>query len=100
MSALPDAARDLAEYSRARIQWLSGVRLEQHGVPVKIQELPLAAGPPSHINYLRNVDGHSLERGTVSNRRDYELSVVLEANEPAIEKMINAGRQKQAILTV
>ncbi len=52
MSALPDAARDLAEYSRERIQWLSGVRLEQHGVPVKIQELPLAAGEPSRVNHL------------------------------------------------
>jgi len=28
------------------------------------------------------------------------MSFVLEANEPGIEKMITAGRQKQAILTV
>ena len=36
----------------------------------------------------------------MSDRRDYELSVVLEANEAAIEEMINARRQQQTILAV
>jgi hypothetical protein len=52
---------------------------------VKIQELLLAAGEPSHINNLCGVDAHAEERRTVSDRRNYEFSVVLEANEPAVE---------------
>jgi hypothetical protein len=79
---------------------LSANSLKQDGVPVKVQKLLLAAGEPSHINNLCGVDAHSLERGTMSDRRDYELSVVLEADEPAIEEMINARSQKQAILAV
>jgi hypothetical protein len=67
---------------------------------VKVQELPLAASEPSHINDPCGVDAHSLERGTMSDWRDYELSVVLKANEPAIEEMINARRQEQSIFAV
>jgi hypothetical protein len=74
--------------------------LKQHAVPMKVQELLLAAGEPSHIDNFCGVDTHSLEGGTVSGRRDYECAVVLEANETAIEEMINAWRQKQAILAV
>jgi hypothetical protein len=60
----------------------------------------LATREPSHINNLCGVDAHQLERGTVRNWRNNKLSIVLEANEPTIEKMINARRQKQTILTV
>ena len=74
--------------------------LEQHSIPMKIQELHLAAGEPSHVDNLCGVDAHSSEGWVVSDRGDYKFAVVLEANEPAIEKMINAGRQKQAILAV
>jgi hypothetical protein len=45
--------------------------LEQDGAPVKIQELFLAAGEPSHIDNLHGVDAYSLERGTMSDRGDY-----------------------------
>jgi hypothetical protein len=81
-----------------RASMLSANSLKQNGVPVKVQELLLSAGEPSHINNLCGVYAHSLERETMSDRRDYEL--VLESNEPAIEEMINAWRQKQAVLTV
>jgi hypothetical protein len=67
---------------------------------VKVEELLLAAGEPSDINNPRGVDAHSLERGTMSDRREYELSAVFEANEPAIEEMINARREEQAIFAV
>jgi hypothetical protein len=67
---------------------------------VEVQELLLAAGEPSHVNNPYGVDPHSLERRTMSNRRNYELSVVLEADKAAIKEVINAWRQKQAILTV
>jgi hypothetical protein len=67
---------------------------------MKVQEMLLTAGEPSHIDNPCSVDAHSLERRTMSNRRDDELSVVLEADEPAIEEMINARRQKEAVLAV
>lgn len=57
---------------------------------MEIQELLLTAGEPSHIDDVRGVDAHSLERGMVSNGGNYEPAVVLEADEAAIEEMINA----------
>jgi len=57
---------------------------------MKVQELFLAAGEPSDIDHLGRVDAHSLEGGPVSDWRDYELAVVLEADEATIEEMIDA----------
>ena len=74
--------------------------LKEDCVPVKVQELLLAAGEPAHIHNPNRINAHSLERGTMSNRRDYKLSAILEADEPTIEEMINARRQKEAILAV
>ena len=79
---------------------LSAGRLEQHGTPMEIKELFLAAGEPSHIDNFHGVDAHPLERRTVSDRRDYELSVVLEADEPAIKEMIDARCKKQSVFAV
>ena len=62
--------------------------LEQHSIPMKIQELLLAAGEPSHIDSLCGVDAHSLEGWVVSDR----IAVVLEANEPAIEGQCSASK--------
>src|SRR5271154_175805 len=73
---------------------------EQDGAPVKIQELFLAAAESSHIDNVRGVYAHSLERGTMSDGENYDLPVVLEAKEPAIEEMIDARCQKQAVLAV
>lgn len=67
---------------------------------MKIQELSLAAGEPSHINNPLSYYAHSLERRTMSNRRDYEVSIVLEAEEPSIEEVINARCQEQPIFAV
>jgi hypothetical protein len=64
---------------------------------MKVQEMPLAAGEPSHLDNLHRINAHSLKRGSVSDRRDYECSecsVVLKANEPSIEEMINAWSQR------
>ncbi len=93
-----DQLRCLRSLVRAALQpntsfnELSAVRLKQHCVPMKIEELPLPAGEPSDINGLCGVDAHSLERGTVSNRRDYELAIVLEADESTIEEMVDTRR--------
>ena len=67
---------------------------------MKIEELLLAAGEPSHIDDPCRVDAHAFERGTMSNRGDYELAVVLKADEAAIKEMINAWGQEQSILAV
>src|SRR5512134_3227168 len=75
-------------------------RLKQDSVPMKIEELLLAAGEPSHIDNPCRVNAHALERGTMSNRGDYELAIVLKADEAPIEEMINAGGQEQPILAV
>ena len=67
---------------------------------MKIQELSLAAAEPSHIDNLRGVDAHSLERGAMSDRGNNELPVVLEANESTIEEMIDARCQEQTVFAV
>lgn len=55
---------------------------------------------PSHVDRLRGVDAHPLQGRTMSHRRNYQAAIVLEANESAIEEMIDAGRQKQTILPI
>src|SRR5512134_2478606 len=75
-------------------------RLKQDSVPMKIEELLLAAGEPSHIDDPCRVDAHAFKRGTMSNRGDYELAIVLKADEATIEEMINAWSQEQSILAV
>src|SRR5215813_1125563 len=74
--------------------------LQQHTVPMKIHELLLAAGEPSHVDDLCDVDSHALQRQPVGNWRDYESSGVLKADESAVEEMINARRKEQPVLTV
>jgi hypothetical protein len=66
---------------------------------VEIEEPLLAAGKASDNDAFR-VDIHSLERGTMGNRGNYERPAVLETNEAAIEKMINARCQEKPILAV
>lgn len=73
---------------------LTAVRLKQHAVPVKIQELPLPAGKAANVDSACHINAHPLQRRTVSDRRDDELAIVLETNEPAIEEMIDRGRQQ------
>src|SRR5688572_6781716 len=77
----------------SRIAASSTDRLKQDGVSVKVEELFLAAGEPTSVNSPRSVDAHLLERRMMSDGRDDEPSVVFEANEPAIEEVINTGRQ-------
>ena len=59
---------------------------------MKIQELPLTAREPPHVDGSCNLNTHPLERWTVSHRRDNELAIIFKANEAAVEEMINAGR--------
>jgi hypothetical protein len=72
---------------------VTAVRPEKDSVPVKIEELFLAAGETSDIGNVCSVDAHSLERWAVGYWRNYEVSIVLKADETAIEKMIDAGRE-------
>ena len=45
--------------------FLATDRLQQHGVPVEIEELLLAAGEYAHVDGLSRVDTHPLKRGSV-----------------------------------
>ena len=49
---------------------LSADRLQQHRVPVEIQELLLATGEHAHVYDLISVDTHSLKRGTMRDWRN------------------------------
>jgi hypothetical protein len=67
---------------------------------MEIQEALLATGKPSDVHCLRGVDAHPLQGRTMSHRRNYQPAIVLEANESAVEQMIDAGCQKQTILPI
>ena len=75
-------------------------RLKQNGVPVKIEELLLAASEASHVYSPCEIDAHSSERRTMRDRRDDKATVVLETEEPAIEEVIDARGKQQSVLTV
>jgi hypothetical protein len=68
--------------------------LKQHGIPVKIQEQFLSAGEAADVDSVCGVNAHALERRSMCDRRDDKLAVVVEADESAIEEVIDAGRQK------
>jgi len=74
--------------------------LKQYSIPVEVKKLFLTARKSSHIDNPHRVDSQALKRWAMSNRGDYEISVVLKADEASIEEMINARGQKQAILSV
>ena len=57
---------------------------------MEIEELFLTTGKPPDIHDACGVDAHSLEGGVMGDRGDYKHTVVLETNEAAVEKMINA----------
>lgn len=52
----------------------------------------MTAGEASDIDDVVRVDPHPLEGWAVSDRRDDESAVVLEADEAAIKQMIDARR--------
>ena len=60
---------------------------------MEIKELLLTTGEPPDIHGACGVDAHSFEGGAMGDGRNYEPTVVLETNEAAIEKMINAWCQ-------
>ena len=70
---------------------VTAVRLEKDGVPVKIEELFLAAREASDIDNVCSTDAHSLEGWAVGDWGNYQVSVVLKADKTAIEQMVDAG---------
>ena len=79
---------------------LGSNRLKQYRIPVEVKKLFLTVRKSSHINNSHCVDPHALKRWRVGHWGDDEISVVLKANEPTVEQMIDTGCQQQAILTV
>ena len=67
---------------------------------MKIKECFLPAREPTYIDWLSNIDPHPLQRRAVSNRRDDEPSVVLEANKTSVEEVVYARRQEQTVFTI
>jgi len=75
-------------------------RRQKHRLPVKLQIRPLSLRKPADIPPPVRRDSHAPQRLAVHDRRDQKLAIVLECNEPAIEEMIDGGREQQAVLAV
>jgi len=67
---------------------------------VEIQETLLAAGERANVDCFRSVDTHAEQGWPVRHGRDDEPAAVLEADETAVEQVVDAGCQKQAVFTV
>ncbi len=67
---------------------------------MEIQELFLTAGEAADIDRTFDINAHALERRSIGDWRDDEFAVVVEADEPTIEEVIDAGRQEEAVLAV
>ena len=67
---------------------------------MELQEVPLALGKPADIHGAAGIDTHALQRRQMRHRRDDEATAVLKANEAAIEQVVDAGRQEQAVFAV
>ena len=65
---------------------------QQDRVPMVVQELPLSLGERADIQDAIRLDAHPVQGGLVCDRRHDQGPGVLEANEPAVEKMIDAWR--------
>jgi hypothetical protein len=67
---------------------------------VEIQESTLSFAEAADVDYSLSFDTHPRERWPVSDRRYDQLAGVLEADEPAIKQVIDAGREQQSVLAV
>ena len=73
---------------------------QKHGVPVIVQEALLAFAKWADVDSAVGLYAHFVERGSVGDRGDNQPTVVLEANEPPVEKMVDTRRQQQSILPI
>jgi hypothetical protein len=64
-------------------------RPEQYLIPVEVQKLTLARREPADVEHRARFDAHALQRRPVSVRRDDERAVVLEADKPPVEQMVD-----------
>jgi len=73
---------------------------EQHLIPVVIQELALARREPADVDQSVRLDPHAFQGGSMGDRRDYQRTVVLEADEPPVKEVVDARREQEPVLAV
>ena len=56
---------------------------------IEIPLLPAREAPD--VQDRRRIDTHALQRGAMGDRRDDQHAAILEADEPAIEQMVDTG---------
>ena len=61
---------------------------------------PLSLSKRTDVDANRRVYSHSPHRRQMRHRRNQNVTIVFEANEPAIKQVVDAGRQKQTILAI
>jgi len=60
--------------------------------------MSLARGEAADVHCTPRVDAHAFERGSVRDGSNDKIAIPFEPNEPAVEEVIDTGRQKQAVL--
>jgi hypothetical protein len=63
----------------------SAIRLKQHCLPVKIEELTLARRKAAHIHQSLCLDPHPLKRRAMGDCRDDKCAGIFKANETSVE---------------
>jgi hypothetical protein len=83
-----------------RSAWASPGRPRQDRIPMEVEKPALSLGETAHVDHLPGLNAHPLQRSVMRDRRDYEITGVLETDESSVEQVVNAGRQQQTVLSV
>ena len=67
---------------------------------MKLKKASLALTEDPDVDSSRYLYAHPLQGWLVSDRGDDQISGIFESDEPAVEQVVNARCQQQAILTI
>src|SRR5262249_7433526 len=75
-------------------------RPQQYGVSVKVEEPALAGRKAADVDEPVGLNAHAFQRRRVRHGRDDQDARVLEADEAAVEQVVDGGRQQQSVFAV
>ena len=67
---------------------------------MELQKAFLATTETTNVSRLSRIEAHPEKRLAMGDRRDDDITVVLEADEAAVEEVIDGWRQEESVLAV
>src|SRR4029079_3860051 len=78
----------------------SEARLQQHLIAVIFEEVKLSNAEAARVELAIDRNAHARQRNAVRDRRHQKSAVRAERDEPAIEEVVDRGRQEETVLTI